>query len=124
LWKALISFSPVSGFAFWRVIKLVASIYNAILHFLSDTIILSYNLHTSIYIKVPMLKTELTWWTDKYVKFQNPSSSNLATKFAGKIHTVARYSYLFIKTLGVLCVCVWWRGRGEMFTNLPSLSLC
>ncbi|XP_073929072.1 cell cycle control protein 50C-like isoform X2 [Castor canadensis] len=50
---------------------------------LMDTIILSYNLHTSIYIKVPMLKTELTWWTDKYVKFQNPSSSNLATKFAG-----------------------------------------
>nr|XP_020013195.1 cell cycle control protein 50C-like [Castor canadensis] len=49
----------------------------------NDTIILSYNLHTSIYIKVPMLKTELTWWTDKYVKFQNPSSSNLATKFAG-----------------------------------------
>ncbi|XP_020926978.1 cell cycle control protein 50C-like [Sus scrofa] len=49
----------------------------------NDTIILSYNLNSSIHIKVPMLRSGITWWTDKYVKFQNPSSHNLSSAFAG-----------------------------------------
>ncbi|CAH6792425.1 cell cycle control protein 50C [Phodopus roborovskii] len=49
----------------------------------NDTITLSYNLNSSINIKVPMLKTGLTWWTDKYVKFRNPRTSDLASVFAG-----------------------------------------
>ncbi|XP_076974717.1 cell cycle control protein 50C-like isoform X2 [Tamandua tetradactyla] len=49
----------------------------------NDTIILSYNLNSAIHIKVPMLRSEITWWTDKYVKFQNPSSRNLSNAFAG-----------------------------------------
>uniref|UniRef100_A0A8C6R7A6 Cell cycle control protein n=1 Tax=Nannospalax galili TaxID=1026970 RepID=A0A8C6R7A6_NANGA len=27
----------------------------------------------------------LTWWTDKYIKFQNPKTNDLASKFAGKV---------------------------------------
>ncbi|XP_062036571.1 cell cycle control protein 50C-like [Lepus europaeus] len=49
----------------------------------NDTIILSYNLNSSIHIQVPMLKTGITWRTDKYVKFKNPGASNLTDKFAG-----------------------------------------
>uniref|UniRef100_A0A2K5QCL3 Cell cycle control protein n=1 Tax=Cebus imitator TaxID=2715852 RepID=A0A2K5QCL3_CEBIM len=49
----------------------------------NDTIILSYNINSSVQIKVPMLKTGLTWWTDKYIKFQNPSFKNLADEFRG-----------------------------------------
>ncbi|XP_076405172.1 cell cycle control protein 50C isoform X1 [Peromyscus maniculatus bairdii] len=49
----------------------------------NDTITLSYNLNSSINIEVPMLKSGLTWWTDKYVKFRNPTSSDLASAFAG-----------------------------------------
>uniref|UniRef100_A0A8C0KAZ6 Cell cycle control protein n=1 Tax=Canis lupus dingo TaxID=286419 RepID=A0A8C0KAZ6_CANLU len=56
---------------------------STIFNFLADTIILSYNLNSSIPIEVPMLKSKITWWTDKYVKFQNPSSINLSSAFAG-----------------------------------------
>ncbi|XP_040606567.1 cell cycle control protein 50C isoform X2 [Mesocricetus auratus] len=49
----------------------------------NDTITLSYNLNSSIHIKVPMLKSGLAWLTDKYVKFQNPRTSDLASVFAG-----------------------------------------
>ncbi|XP_021507196.1 cell cycle control protein 50C [Meriones unguiculatus] len=49
----------------------------------NDTIILSYNLNSSIDIEVPMLKSGLAWWTDKYIKFQNPRSTDLASTFAG-----------------------------------------
>nr|XP_035130778.2 cell cycle control protein 50C isoform X3 [Callithrix jacchus] len=49
----------------------------------NDTIILSYNINSSAQIKVPMLKSGLTWWTDKYIKFQNPSFKNLADEFRG-----------------------------------------
>ncbi|MEJ1283108.1 transmembrane protein 30C [Cricetulus griseus] len=49
----------------------------------NDTITLSYNLNSSIHIEVPMLKSGLAWWTDKYVKFQNPRASDLASAFAG-----------------------------------------
>ncbi|XP_026258225.2 cell cycle control protein 50C-like [Urocitellus parryii] len=49
----------------------------------NDTIILSYTRSTSEHIQVPMLKTGLTWWTDKYVKFQNPSFRNLSDHFVG-----------------------------------------
>ncbi|XP_032979254.1 cell cycle control protein 50C-like isoform X2 [Rhinolophus ferrumequinum] len=48
----------------------------------NDTIILSYNLNSSIHIKVPMLSIGIAWWTDKYIKFQNPSL-NLPSTFAG-----------------------------------------
>ncbi|VTJ80764.1 Hypothetical predicted protein, partial [Marmota monax] len=47
----------------------------------NDTIILSYTRSTSEHIQVPVLKTGLTWWTDKYVKFQNPSFRNLSDHF-------------------------------------------
>ncbi|KAM8770131.1 cell cycle control protein 50C-like [Rhynchonycteris naso] len=49
----------------------------------NDTIILSYNLNSSIHIKVPMLSSGITWWTDKFIKFQNPNSNNLPSAFAG-----------------------------------------
>uniref|UniRef100_H0XYY0 Cell cycle control protein n=1 Tax=Otolemur garnettii TaxID=30611 RepID=H0XYY0_OTOGA len=49
----------------------------------NDTIVLSYIPNSQIHIKVPLLRTGLTWWTDKYVKFQNPVSNNLADYFKG-----------------------------------------
>ncbi|XP_053420593.1 cell cycle control protein 50C-like [Nycticebus coucang] len=49
----------------------------------NDTIILSYSPSSPIHIQVPLLKSGLTWWTDKYVKFQNPVSTNLANYFKG-----------------------------------------
>ncbi|KAL1789195.1 cell cycle control protein 50C isoform X1 [Sigmodon hispidus] len=49
----------------------------------NDTITLLYTLNSSIHIQVPLLKSGLTWWTDKYVKFRNPRSSDLASAFAG-----------------------------------------
>ncbi|CAK6441596.1 unnamed protein product [Pipistrellus nathusii] len=49
----------------------------------NDTIILLYNLNSSIYIKVPMLSRGITWWTDKYIKFQNPKSIDLPSAFEG-----------------------------------------
>ncbi|XP_070100009.1 cell cycle control protein 50C-like isoform X6 [Equus przewalskii] len=49
----------------------------------NDTIILSYKLNSSVHIQVPMLRSGITWWTDKYIKFRNPSSSNLSSAFAG-----------------------------------------
>ncbi|XP_050005060.1 cell cycle control protein 50C-like [Alexandromys fortis] len=50
----------------------------------NDTITLSYHLNSSIHIEVPMLKSGLAWWTDKYIKFQNPRTSDLASAFAGR----------------------------------------
>ena len=81
---------------------MLACVSSTIFNFLADTIILSYKLNSSIPIKVPMLRSGITWWTDKYVKFQNPSSINLSSAFAGKTHILAKYSYLFIETF--LCV--------------------
>ncbi|KAM6223993.1 cell cycle control protein 50C-like [Rhynchocyon petersi] len=49
----------------------------------NDTIILSYTLNSSMHIQVPMLRNGITWWTDKHVKFKNPSSKNLSNAFAG-----------------------------------------
>ncbi|KAB1283836.1 Cell cycle control protein 50C [Camelus dromedarius] len=49
----------------------------------NDTIVLSYNLNSSMSIKVPMLRSGISWWTDKYVKFWNPGSQNLSSAFAG-----------------------------------------
>ncbi|XP_016055225.1 PREDICTED: cell cycle control protein 50C-like [Miniopterus natalensis] len=49
----------------------------------NDTIILLYNLNSSIYVEVPMLANGITWWTDKFIKFQNPISSDLPSAFAG-----------------------------------------
>ncbi|XP_004606881.2 cell cycle control protein 50C-like [Sorex araneus] len=49
----------------------------------NDTIILSYNRNSSTHIQVPMLRNGITWWTDKYVKFQNPVSSDLSVAFEG-----------------------------------------
>lgn len=49
----------------------------------NDTITLSYNLNSSTQIEVPMLRSGLTWWTDKYVKFRNPRTSNFTSTFAG-----------------------------------------
>ncbi|XP_023420618.1 cell cycle control protein 50C-like [Cavia porcellus] len=49
----------------------------------NDTIVLSYKHTSSMSVKVPMLKNELTWWTDKYVKFQNPRFTDLSSKFVG-----------------------------------------
>lgn len=63
-----------------------------------------------------MLRSGITWWTDKYVKFQNPNSINLSSEFAGKIHTLAQYYYLFIETLGFM--------YRELFMIPSSLLLC
>ncbi|XP_015427689.1 PREDICTED: cell cycle control protein 50C-like [Myotis davidii] len=49
----------------------------------NDTIILLYNINSSIYIKVPMLSSGITWWSDKFIKFQNPNSNDLSSAFAG-----------------------------------------
>ncbi|XP_047729897.1 cell cycle control protein 50C-like isoform X3 [Prionailurus viverrinus] len=49
----------------------------------NDTIILSYNLNSSKHMEVPMLRSGITWWTDKYVKFRNPSAINLSSAFTG-----------------------------------------
>lgn len=92
---------------------MLAYIGNTIFNFLTDTIILSYNLNSSIHIKVPMLKSGITWWTDKYVKFKNPSTINLSSAFAGKTHILDKYSYLFIETFIFM--------HGEMFVIPPSL---
>uniref|UniRef100_A0A8C5YEK1 Cell cycle control protein n=1 Tax=Microcebus murinus TaxID=30608 RepID=A0A8C5YEK1_MICMU len=59
----------------------------------NDTIILSYNVNSSLQIKVPMLKTGLTWWTDEYVKFQNPNTDNLFFSFYFIILWGYKYSY-------------------------------
>ncbi|KAM5275972.1 cell cycle control protein 50C-like [Hipposideros larvatus] len=49
----------------------------------NDTIILSYNLNSSIHIKVPLLSSGIAWWTDKHIKFRNPSLNNVPSAFAG-----------------------------------------
>ncbi|XP_049641570.1 cell cycle control protein 50C-like [Suncus etruscus] len=49
----------------------------------NDTIILSYNLNSSTHVQVPMLRSGIAWWTDKYVMFQNPPLSNLTAAFNG-----------------------------------------
>ncbi|XP_010840248.1 PREDICTED: cell cycle control protein 50C [Bison bison bison] len=49
----------------------------------NDTIVLWYNFNSSTHIRVPMVRTETAWWTDKYVKFQNPAFQNLSSAFAG-----------------------------------------
>ncbi|KAM9034418.1 cell cycle control protein 50C-like [Sarcophilus harrisii] len=49
----------------------------------NDTILLSYYPNSSTRINVPLLSSDITWWTDKHVKFQNPKSSNLSSAFAG-----------------------------------------
>ncbi|XP_040836516.1 cell cycle control protein 50C-like isoform X2 [Ochotona curzoniae] len=49
----------------------------------NDTITLIYELNSAIQIQVPMLKSGITWWTDKYVKFGNPANANLSDHFAG-----------------------------------------
>ncbi|XP_007536821.1 cell cycle control protein 50C-like isoform X2 [Erinaceus europaeus] len=51
----------------------------------NDTIILSYNFNSSEDIKVPMLNQGIAWWTDKYVKFQNPSFNDLPSAFEGTV---------------------------------------
>uniref|UniRef100_A0A9L0JPL5 Cell cycle control protein n=1 Tax=Equus asinus TaxID=9793 RepID=A0A9L0JPL5_EQUAS len=63
----------------------------------NDTIILSYKLNSSVHIQVPMLRSGITWWTDKYVKFRNPSSSNLSSAFAGEIRASGQCSHLFME---------------------------
>lgn len=83
--------------------------------FPTDTIVLLYNFNSSTHIRVPMVRTETAWWTDKYVKFQNPTFQNLSSAFAGKIHTLAQYSSLFLETLVLIC--------GGMFMIPPSLLL-
>lgn len=50
----------------------------------ADTISLFYYTNLSTAIQVPLLKTGNSWWTDKYVKFHNPTSHNLTSAFAGK----------------------------------------
>ncbi|XP_072471474.1 cell cycle control protein 50C-like isoform X2 [Notamacropus eugenii] len=49
----------------------------------NDTILLSYYPNSTTRINVPLLSSEITWWTDKHVKFQNPESRNLSSAFAG-----------------------------------------
>lgn len=85
--------------------KLLGYNSNKISNFLTDTITLIYELNSAIQIQVPMLKSGITWWTDKYVKFGNPANANLSDHFAGKTYSVAKYSYVFI-TNKLCFVCV------------------
>lgn len=82
----------------------------------TDTIVLWYNFNSSTHIRVPMVRTETAWWTDKYVKFQNPAFQNLSSAFAGKIHILAQYSLQYsLWKLVLMC--------GGMFMIPPSLLL-
>ncbi|XP_045422882.1 cell cycle control protein 50C-like [Lemur catta] len=78
--KAVNSCAPFKMFHNETPIVPCGAIANSIFN---DTIILSYNVNSSLQIPVPMLKTGLTWWTDAYVKFQNPKADNLANAFEG-----------------------------------------
>ncbi|XP_061484226.1 cell cycle control protein 50C-like isoform X3 [Rhineura floridana] len=49
----------------------------------NDTIQLSYYPASAVAIQVPLLKQGNAWWTDKNVKFHNPSAHNLSSAFAG-----------------------------------------
>ncbi|CAI9169314.1 unnamed protein product [Rangifer tarandus platyrhynchus] len=49
----------------------------------NDTFVLLYNSDSSTQIEVPMMRTATAWWTDKYVKFQNPTYQNLSHAFEG-----------------------------------------
>ncbi|XP_053164878.1 cell cycle control protein 50C-like [Hemicordylus capensis] len=49
----------------------------------NDTLYLTYYPNSTMAIQVPLLKQGNTWWTDKNVKFRNPTSQNLSSAFAG-----------------------------------------
>ena len=88
---------------------------NTVFNFPTDTFVLLYNFNSSTQIKVPMVRTATAWWTDKYVKFQNPTYQNLSHAFEGKIRTLAQYSPFSMETLVLMC--------GGMFMIPPSSLL-
>ncbi|XP_006130745.1 cell cycle control protein 50C-like [Pelodiscus sinensis] len=49
----------------------------------NDTVQLFYYVNSSTAIQVPLLKNGNSWWSDKNVKFRNPTSYNLSSAFAG-----------------------------------------
>ncbi|XP_077198168.1 cell cycle control protein 50C-like [Paroedura picta] len=49
----------------------------------NDTIDLFYYPDSTTALRVPVLRQGNTWWTDKNVKFRNPTSHNLSSAFAG-----------------------------------------
>ncbi|XP_054829941.1 cell cycle control protein 50C-like isoform X1 [Eublepharis macularius] len=49
----------------------------------NDSISLFYYPNSATAVQVPLLKRGNTWWTDKNVKFRNPTSHNLSSAFAG-----------------------------------------
>lgn len=48
-----------------------------------------------------MLSSGITWWTDKFIKFQNPNSNDLASAFAGKSHTLVECFLSLCRNFGV-----------------------
>ena len=109
------AFSAVSGCGLPSVAKRLLQSLNTVFNFPTDTFVLLYNFNSSTQIKVPMVRTATAWWTDKYVKFQNPTYQNLSHAFEGKIPTISQYSPLSMETLVLMC--------GGMFMIPPSLLL-
>lgn len=53
---------------------------------LADTLELFYNDPNGTKIQIPMTATGIAWWTDKHVKFRNPTdNANLTAVFQGII---------------------------------------
>ncbi|XP_038622263.1 cell cycle control protein 50C-like isoform X1 [Tachyglossus aculeatus] len=72
--------APFTAYANGTPISPCGAIANSMFN---DTILLFYHPNDSTRITVPLLKSGITWWTDKHVKFQNPKSRNLSAAFAG-----------------------------------------
>ncbi|XP_039770388.1 cell cycle control protein 50C-like isoform X2 [Ornithorhynchus anatinus] len=72
--------APFTAYANGTPIAPCGAIANSMFN---DTIQLFYHPNASTHITVPLLKSGITWWTDKHVKFQNPKTKNLSAAFAG-----------------------------------------
>ncbi|KAM9466107.1 transmembrane protein 30Aa [Clarias gariepinus] len=49
----------------------------------NDTLKLFYIQENGNITRIPLIKKGIAWWTDKYVKFRNPSGYNFTTAFQG-----------------------------------------
>lgn len=50
---------------------------------MADTLELFYNDPNGTKVQIPLTSTGIAWWTDKHVKFRNPTNSNLTAVFQG-----------------------------------------
>jgi hypothetical protein len=59
------------------------------MYFSSDTLELYYIDPNGSRTAIPLVKKGIAWWTDKHVKFRNPSgNNNLTVVFQGDLHTM------------------------------------